>query len=367
MTRRILHVIATLTRGGAEKQLALLATGLPREEFEVHVCALTRGGPLADELRAAQIPTEVIGKQWKYDPLAWWQLKRHIARLRPDVVQTWMFTANAYGRTAARQAGVRHLVASELCVDVWKSWHHLAIDRRLARKSDAVVANSAGVADFYRGHRIPAKKLRVIESGIALPPASTATHDELCDQLGIARGAHLIGAVGRLWHQKRIKDLIWAADLLKVIRDDAHLLIIGDGPQRENLERFCEACRMQDKVHFLGQRNDVMRWMPHFSLLWLASSYEGLPNVVMEAMSVGVPVVATDISGNRDLVTHGVNGFLTPVGDRAGLGRFAHKILEDPALRERLGEAGRQRVLTDFSAEKMIAKHAALYREILGT
>jgi glycosyltransferase involved in cell wall biosynthesis len=111
----------------------------------------------------------------------------------------------------------------------------------------------------------------------------------------------------------------------------------------------------------------VMRWMPHFSLLWLASSYEGLPNVVMEAMSVGVPVVATDISGNRDLVTHGVNGFLTPVGDRAGLARFAHKILEDPALRRRLGEAGRQRVLTEFSVERMIAKHIALYREILGT
>jgi len=84
-------------------------------------------------------------------------------------------------------------------------------------------------------------------------------------------------------------------------------------------------------------------------------------------MSVGVPVVASDISGNRDLVTHGVNGFLTPVGDRAGLGRFAHKILEDQALRERLGEAGRQRVLADYSVEKMIAKHAALYREIQGT
>ncbi len=76
MKRRILHVIATLDRGGAEKQLALLATGLPRDEFEVHVCALTRGGPLAAELQASGIPVTVIGKRWKYDPLAWWMLRR---------------------------------------------------------------------------------------------------------------------------------------------------------------------------------------------------------------------------------------------------------------------------------------------------
>jgi glycosyltransferase involved in cell wall biosynthesis len=366
MRRRILHVISTLTRGGAEKQLVMLAAGLPRDAFEVHVCALSRGGPLEEDLRAASIPVTVLGKRWKYDPIAWWQLRQHISALQPDLVQTWMFTANAYGRTAARSAGVKHIVASERCVDSWKSWHHLAIDRRLARYTDAILVNSQGVEAFYREHGIPSQKLRVIENGIGPPPASDVTHDQLCDELGIPRGSHLIGAVGRLWHQKRVKDLIWAADLLKVIRPDAHLLILGDGPQRENLERFRDACLIEDKVHFLGQRNDVMRMMPHFALLWLASSYEGLPNVVMEAMASGVPVIATDIPGTRDLVTPGESGFLVPIGDRAGLARFAHKILENPALRQRLGEAGRQRILADFSIESMIAKHVALYRELLG-
>jgi glycosyltransferase involved in cell wall biosynthesis len=367
MTRRILHVISTLTRGGAEKQLALLAAGLPRDEFDVHVCALSSGGPLEDDLRQAGIPVTVLGKRVKYDPIAWWQLRAHIAQLKPHLVQTWMFTANAYGRTAARSAGVRHIVASERCVDSWKSWHHLAIDRRLARYTDAIIVNSHGVEAFYREHGLPARKLRVIENGIGPPPVSNITHDALCDELGIPRGAFLIGAVGRLWHQKRLKDLIWAADLLKVIRDDVHLLILGDGPQRENLERFRDSCLIEDKVHFLGQRNDVMRFMPHFALLWLASTFEGLPNVVMEAMTCAVPVVATDIAGTRELVTHGVTGFLVPVGDRAGLARYANKILEDGALRQRLGESGRQRILADFSIEAMVAKHAALYRELLAS
>ncbi len=366
MTRRVLHVISTLTRGGAEKQLALLAARLPRDEFDVHVCAISRGGPLEEELRAAGIPTTVIGKQWKYDPLAWWQLRRHIARLKPDLVQTWMFTANAYGRTAARWAGVKHIVASERCVDSWKGGLQLAIDRRLARKTEAIIANSRGVKEFYVASGVPAEKLVVIENGILPAAPSDITHDQLCDELGIPRGVHLVGAVGRLWHQKRIKDLIWAADLLKVIRADVHLLIIGEGPLRESLEEFRDACQIQDKVHFLGVRNDVMRLMPHFALLWLASDYEGLPNVVMEAMSAGVPVVATDIPGTRDLVIHGETGFLTSVGDRANLARFAHKLLEDPAMRTRFGAAGRERVEIEFSVQRMVAAHAELYRRLLG-
>ena len=366
MTRRILQIIPTLDRGGAEKQLVLLCRGLPRDEFDLHVCALSRGGPLADELHAAGIPLTVIGKRWKYDPIAWWQLRRHIVSLQPELVQTWMFTANAYGRTAARSAGVKHIVASERCVDSWKAWHQLELDRRLAPMTEAIIVNSHGVEAFYRHEGLPPEKLRLIANGIALPPPSDVAHDELCRELEVPAGSKLVGAVGRLWHQKRVKDLIWAADLLKVVRDDVHLLIIGDGPQRENLERFRDMCQIEDKVHFLGQRNDVMRLMPHFELLWLASSFEGMSNAIMEAMSVGVPVVATDIPGNRELVTHGQTGFLVSLGDRAGLARFAFKILEDCQLRHRLGEAGRERIASEFSVEAMVDRHRALYRELLG-
>lgn len=366
MTRRILQIIATLTRGGAEKQLVLLATRLARDEFDVHVCALTCGGPYEEDLRRAEIPVTVIGKPWKYDPMAWWRLRGHIARLRPDLVQTWLFTANAYGRTAARAAHVPRIVTSERCVDLWKVWHHLAIDRRLAKRTDAIVVNSRGVEQFYKAQGLPPQKLRLIYNGIGPAPQSNVSHDALCRELGLPLGSRLIGAVGRLWHQKRIKDVIWAADLLKVIRKDVHLLIIGDGPLRGDLERFRDLCLIEDRVHFLGARDDVMRLMPHFELLWLASGFEGLPNSIMEAMASGVPVVATDIWGNRELVVHGQTGFFVPVGDRAGLARYAHKILEDPELGRRLGTAGRQRILAEFTVESMVEKHAALYRELLG-
>jgi glycosyltransferase involved in cell wall biosynthesis len=366
MTRRILHIIAALDRSSAEKQLSLLAGALPRHEFDVHVAALNRGGELAADLHRAGVPLTVIGQQWKFDPPAWWRLRRHIAHLRPDLVQTWMFTANAYGRTAALSAGVKRIVANERCVDPWKSWQQLAVDRYLARRTAAIIVNSRGVEQFCAEQGLPTAKLRLIYNGIGPAPPSDVTREALLAELGLPAGARVIGAVGRLWPQKRIKDLIWATDLLHVIREDAHLLVIGDGPQRPALERYARLCHVDERVHFLGIRHDVPRLMPHFDLLWLASGNEGLPNVIMEAMACGRPVVATDVWGNRELVVNNETGFLVPLGDRAALARFANKILDDLPLAERLGAAGRQRIASEFTVAAMVERHAALYRELLG-
>lgn len=365
MRRRILLIIPTLDRCGAEKQLCLLARGLPRERFDVHVCVLTRDGPLRSLLDEARIPVTLIGKSWKLDPAAYVRLRRHIRRLQPDLVHTWLFAANAYGRQAAWSAGVRRLVAGERCVDPWKRWHELAIDRRLARRTRRLVTNSPGVVDFYVRQGIPAEKFVVIPNAVEPAAASSRTRQQVLQQLGLPPGSRLIGAVNRLWPQKRVKDLIWAADLLKVVRDDTHLLIIGDGPHRWRLERFRDQVEIADRVHFLGEREDVPQLMPHFDCLWLGSQYEGQSNAVLEAMAAGVPVVATDIPGNRDLVVHEQTGFLLPVGDRAGFAQRTIQVLDDPELARRFSQSARQRIRDEFSLEKMLQRHTELYEQVL--
>jgi len=365
VSRCIVQVIPTLVRGGAEKQLVLLARGLSRAEFDVHVVTLTAGGPLREDLDEAGIPVTSINKRWKLDPGALQRLTRELKRLKPDLVHTWLFAANAYGRAAALRAGVPHLVGAERCVDLWKAWHELAIDRYLARRSDRVVVNSSGVRDFYVGKGIAADKFTVIPNGVPPAPASDVTREALLAELNLPANSRLMGAVGRLWPQKRIKDLIWAADILKVIRNDLHLLVIGDGPQADLLRQYRHKCQIDDRVHFLGQRNDVPRLMPHFDVLWLGSAYEGQPNSVMEAMSAGVPVVATDIPGTRDLVVPGETGYLVPVGDCAAFARQTELILNDVELARRLGTAARERMLREFSVDRMVERHAALYRELL--
>ena len=364
---RLLFVIATLVRGGAEKQLALLATRLPRDRFDVHVAVLTHTGPLEAMLRQAGVAVTLIGKRWKLDPLSYWRLRRLMKSLRPDIVHTWLFAANAYGRQAAYSAGVRHIVAGERCVDPWKGAWQLAIDRALAKRTERIVTNSTGVKDFYVGRGLPAEKFVIIPNGIdPLTVDDPVTRAALLTELGLPPDARLIGAVGRLWPQKRVKDLIWAADLLKSTRDDAHLLIVGDGPQRWRLERYREQNQITDRVHFLGERDDVPRLMPHFDVLWLGSEYEGQSNAIMEAMAAGVPVIATDIPGNRDLVVPEITGYLVPLGERYEFARLTHALLGDEPLRRRLGDASRERILSEFTVEKMVERHVALYRELAG-
>jgi len=366
VTKRILQIIPTLHRAGTQKQLGLLARRLPRHQFNVHVCALARGGPLADELTAAGVEVAVIGKRWSIDPQAFWRLRRHVARLRPDLIHTWTLPANVYGLWAARLCGVKCLVAGWRRVDPQKGWTQLALDRHVGRRCRQAVVNSPAVRDFCVRHGLPAEKIRVIPDAVepAAPPA--ATRRQLLAELRLPENARLIGLVGGLWPRKRIKDAIWAADLLKVIRDDVHLLVIGDGPHRDRLYRFREQVVIRDKVHFLGQRGDVLRLMPHFDVLWSTSSYEGQSGAIMEAMAAGVPVVATDIGGTRDLVVPGQTGYLVPVGDRAAVARHTNRLLENAELAGQLGAAGCQRVLSQFHVEKMVRRHAELYGELLG-
>jgi glycosyltransferase involved in cell wall biosynthesis len=390
---RLVLLIPTLDRSGAEKQLALLACGLPREEFGVEVIALTRGGPYADMLAEHDVPVTVLGKRTRLDLSSLRRLKQMLGSRQPDILHTWLFAANSYGRLAmARRSSIK-VVVSERCVDTWKAPWQLWLDRRLISRTDRLVGNSQSVVDFYCEQGFPRERTSVIYNGIDVPedafrggeaPAdppgrsdaqsssgsagaspSRTLRDQLIRQLDLPADARLVGFVGRLAKQKRIEDLLWAMQITRQANERACLLIIGDGPERSALQQHARDVEVEQHVHFLGHREDAGELMRCLDVFWLASDFEGLSNSLMEAMAAGVPVVASNIAPNRELISHGDEGYLVDVGDGLAFAQYTLKLLADAELARSMGQQGRSRIADHFSVQKMIDGHIALYRQIL--
>lgn len=363
----VLQLIPTLDRSGAEKQMVLLADGLPRDRFRVEVAALTRLGPLEADLRGAGIPVTLIKKRFKADPMALARLTGLLKDRKFDVVQTWIFAANTYGRIAARRAGVPVVVVSEMAVDLWKGRGQLAFDRFLAKWTDKVVGNSNAVAEFYRRAGVPANRLEVIPSGIGEEEPPPVDPADVRRSFGFPTDAPMILFAGRLAPQKAVGDLIAALDVLQHVRPDLRALIVGDGPLRSDLEAMAAAFGLRLAVKFLGHREDVPRLLAASDLLVLPSLYEGLPNVVLEAMRFRKPVVATAAPGTTEVVRHGETGLLVPVKQPTALAQAIRTVIEDPDLGRRLGNAGRTRAEGEFRAETMVERFAGLYERIART
>jgi glycosyltransferase involved in cell wall biosynthesis len=360
----VLQLIPTLDRSGAEKQMVMLSAGLPRDRFRVEAAALTRLGPLEADLDAAGVPVTLIGKHLKIDPFALGRLTRFIRRRKFDVVQTWIFAASTYGRVAAHRAGVPVVVTAEMAVDLWKGRGHLWIDRKLAYWTDALVGNSDAVVDFYRKAGVPEDRLAMIPSGIGDDEPPVVEPGAIRLELGLPADCPLALFVGRLAPQKGVSDLLEALDVLQHIRPGLRTLIVGDGPLRDDLMGRATAYCLTDAVRFLGHRDDVPRLLAAADLLVLPSLYEGLPNVVLEAMRFRKPVVATAAPGTTEVVADGQTGLLVPMHNPRELARAIRSVIDDPALATRLGQAGRARVEAEFRAQTMVDRFAALYESI---
>ncbi len=363
---KLLLVIPTLDRSGAEKQFCLLAAGLSKQGIDVEVVSLTRGGPMEEVLDAAEIPVTILKKRRRFDINARRRLRRLIQQRRPDVVLSCLFAGNSYVRLAT--LGMKQhrpkIVISERCVDSWKSGWQFWLDRRLRSQTDLLIANSESVAAFYREKGFPAEKTRVIPNGVITPEQPDFTKTEFCQQIGIPGDSKLIAFIGRLAPQKRLKDLLWAMQMLRHSRPDTYFLLIGDGPQRGELELYAQETEAATHSRFLGHRDDAASLLHLIDVFWLGSEFEGMSNSLMEAMVCGKPVVVSDIPPNRELVEHGKDGWISNLGDTAGFTQYTLKLLEDTDAAEKMGHLGQQKMREQFSVEAMVERFRKILEEI---
>jgi glycosyltransferase involved in cell wall biosynthesis len=250
-----------------------------------------------------------------------------------------------------------------MAVDLWKGRYEQFVDRQLAPWCDRLVGNSNAVVDFYRKIGVTDDRLTMIYSGTDdEPPASDPR--ALRSEFGFAPEAPLVLFVGRLAEQKRVHDLLKALDLLQHVQPDLRSLIVGEGPLRGHLEDTAHAYDLDGRLRFLGHRDDVPRLMAAADVVVLPSAYEGLPNVVLEAMRFGKPVVATAAPGTTEVVVDGETGVLVPVGNVMLFARAIRDIVRDPVQATRMGEAGRARAQSLFRVDAMVNKFAELYETL---
>lgn len=363
---RVLHVIATLDRAGTERQLAQLCCRLDRSEFEPAVCCLTRGGPLELPLREAHVPVTVLHKRGRWDPRALPRLLNVIRAFRPHILHTWLPTANTLGRAAGMLAGVPILMASERAADVWKGALRRWADRLLARRTARIVTNADAVRKFLVGRiGLPANKIAVIRNGLDVAEFDAAAQRPPALPVPEPSGGPVVGTVGRLEPQKGMRYLIDAFARLPSALADSHLWVVGGGEEEAFLRSRAIEGKVADRVHFLGTRPDVPALMGRFDVFVLPSLWEGVPNVVLEAMAARRAVVATNVHGTPEAAVHDETGLLVPPGDPRALARAVATLLRDPQRRAAFGEAGRRRVESAFTVQRMVEETQQLYREVL--
>ena len=361
---RVALCITELELGGAERCLAELAVRLDRQRFSPTVYSL--GPAPADKdrsvlprLLAAGVEVHCLDGRSSWDfPRTVRRLSSLLAQHETQLVQTFLFHANIVGRLAARWAGVPSTVSGIRVAEREKKWH-LRLDRWTDRFVDRHVCVSQAVAQFSAGHGLPPEKLVVIPNGVDFERfGQTPVVPDRPDRRWVT-------FVGRLDRQKGVPWLLdMAADWLWQV-PDVDLLLVGKGPLEPELREQCGRLGILDRVQFAGWRDDVPAVLAASCLLVLPSRWEGMPNVVLEAMAAGLPVVATDVEGVGELLGPAGGEQMAPYGDSAAFSRRVLRLLADAPAAAALGESNRRRAQESFSLDRMVSAYQRLWESLV--
>jgi glycosyltransferase involved in cell wall biosynthesis len=361
LPRRIAFVIWSLGLGGAEQVVIRLAAALDRRRFDPIICCLNEPGKFAAQAERAGIEVLPFHKRGPIDLKLVRSLAATFRNRRIDAVHTHLWGASVWGRIAARIAGVRRIIVTEHNVDSWKGPHHLLIDRFLAPSTHALVAVSEQVRNFYEGHSVGRGRWKVIYNGIDTALPLVRERGESYRALGIPNDAPVVGLVGRIVAVKAPELFLKAVALASKDVPGLRALVIGDGPLRPEAEAHARRLGVEQRTVFTGLREDVPDLLAGMDVLVFSSTREGLSIAMLEAMAAGVPVVATRVGGNPELIDSGVSGFLVPSGDAPALAAHITDLLLDQSLAQRIRVAARRRVEERFSLAAMVAAYEALY------
>lgn len=368
---RVLELIHTLETGGAQKVIVNLICGIDKERFDITTACMQKKGPVFDEIKTLGTKVFHVPKKSRCDIQIISRLQKFIEDGKFDIVHTHNFSAGLWGRLAAsrikknRPALVHTEHGRRGNIAGWRKY----ISRHLAKKTDLIIA----VSDETRKYLIqkvdlPPEKIIVLKNGIDINHLITKKDDEVSAINSILESdpdARFIVNVSALSEVKDHATLLRAFKILKKRVHNAHLLLVGDGHLRLNLQKLAISLEINNDVHFLGERHDIAAILNKCDIFVLSSRNEGHPISLLEAMGMGVVPVATDVGGIPELIENTVNGLTVPPGEPSLLADAIRITLENQSLYHEWSAKSQEIVFSEYTAEIMAKKHEDVYSKLI--
>jgi len=367
--RKVFHLVDSFNVGGTETQAVELALRLATIGYEVTLGALSAKGPLLDRLKGTSVKVKEFRSRGIDTPSGIYQLLRLSWHLKNfDVVHTHDLWSNLFGVPSARLAGVPAIVSSQRDLSHldWYQGKRRVWLRRIQNMGGAILTNATPIRDALIAEDgcVPGK-LRVIHNGVDI----AKFHTGRANRAGLFPGvgeAKLIVLVGNMHSDvKGHRWLIASAPIVVREFPSTRFVLVGDGEKRANFEAQVRDSGLMENFLFLGRRGDIPEILACCDIAVLPSRAEGLPNAVLEYMAAGLPSVVTRVGGNTELVDDGETGLSVPPEDSGAISKALLKLLRDPCMARRLGHAGHEFIVRNFSFERLVREVDALYSDLL--
>jgi glycosyltransferase involved in cell wall biosynthesis len=363
---RICYVIPSLSVGGTERQLTELIQGLALDHDQIVVC--TRGGGvLAGDVRRAGVDVHILDTKTAWDPSLFWKLRKLFQKHRPDIVHSFMSGFDLTANLAARNARVPVVVSSRRELATWMKRRHRLMQNWANRCVDCIVANSRAVVQYaVENEKVDPSLFRVIPNGIRAEAfvSHTDRHDLLLRHR-IPFHHRIIGMVANFSPVKDHALFVKTAELLIKRRADVHFLLVGRGPLVGAIEGLIAARGMESSFTRVAAFDEIPDLYALMDVSVLCSKAEGCPNVIMESMAAGRPVVAVAVGGITEILRDGDTGCLVHSRDPADFADAIECVLDHPDESRAMAERAGRFVRTELTLDRMVESYRRLYAELL--
>ena len=360
--KKILHLITSLEVGGVQHGLLLGLPKLDNKKYEHAICSLTSKMPMADEFKKKNIKIFTLNINSKKDFLYSIRLRNIINNYKPDILHTYLIHANILGRIFGKICDVETIISSERTIGQ-ANWYERFLTKITNPLVDIVEVNSKKGKDAaHKNLKVPNEKLRVIYSGINIKKYQIKkTKYQIKKTLQISNSKKIILCVGRLRTVKGINFGIESFYEIQKSINNAIFLIVGDGEDKKKLEKISNQLHLNDKIKFLGVRNDLPELFSISNIIIMPSLTEGFPRIAIESMAAGKPIVATRVGGTPEAIKHKFNGILVPSKRPKIMANWVIKLLRDKKLSMELGINGKKFVSNKFTLEKYLQRVDMMY------